>query len=134
VDFLKISLYQFKTEELRINLLDKYVEIEANNLSGNNNSRNHCEDSRRTSLNSLKENILGNTSFLMNRTLSKNEIKVERDEKRCEIQCELNSLGLCDFIIELFCKSDEFSGRLFRESVLLAIALLEGGNNQVQVL
>jgi len=54
----------------------------------------------------------------------------ERDLKRLEIQCELNSQGASDLVVDLF--MSDVSNKVFKENVLLAIALLEGGNTQVQ--
>lgn len=54
----------------------------------------------------------------------------ERDIRRLEIQYELNAQGASDLVIDLF--MSDISNKVFKESVLLAIALLEGGNTQVQ--
>jgi hypothetical protein len=54
----------------------------------------------------------------------------ERDLRRHEIQCELNSQGASDLVVDLF--MSDISNKVFKENVLLAIALLEGGNTQVQ--
>lgn len=55
----------------------------------------------------------------------------ERDQKRYKIQCELSAQGASDLVVDLF--MSEISNKVFKENVLLAIALLEGGNTQVQV-
>ena len=55
----------------------------------------------------------------------------ERDQKRNKIQCELSAQGASDLVVDLF--MSEISNKVFKENVLLAIALLEGGNTQVQV-
>ena len=55
----------------------------------------------------------------------------ERDLRRYEIQCELSMQGASDLVVDLF--MSEISNKVFKENVLLAIALLEGGNTQVQV-
>lgn len=55
----------------------------------------------------------------------------ERDLRRYEIQCELNSQGASDLVVDLF--MNDITNKVFKETVLLAIALLEGGNTQVQV-
>jgi hypothetical protein len=53
-------------------------------------------------------------------------------DKRCkEIQHELNQQGVCDFVIDLF--MSDTSNKIFKENILLGIALLEGGNSEVQV-
>jgi hypothetical protein len=56
----------------------------------------------------------------------------ERDLRRYEIQCELNNQGASDLVVDLF--MSDISNKVFKENVLLAIALLEGGNTQVQVI
>jgi len=56
----------------------------------------------------------------------------DRDVKRYEIQCELNNQGASDLVVDLF--MSDISNKVFKETVLLAIALLEGGNTQVQVI
>ncbi len=58
------------------------------------------------------------------------EERSERDLERCKVQCMLNSQGACDFVIELF--TSNISNTTFKENLLLAIALLEGGNPQIQ--
>lgn len=55
----------------------------------------------------------------------------ERDQKRYKIQCELNAQGASDLVVDLF--MSDLSSKVFKENVLLAIALLEGGNTIVQV-
>ena len=55
----------------------------------------------------------------------------ERDQRRYEIQCELNVQGASDLVVDLF--MSDISNKVFKENVLLAIALLEGGNTNVQV-
>ncbi len=54
----------------------------------------------------------------------------DRDLKRYQIQCELNNQGASDLVVDLF--MSDISNKVFKENVLLAIALLEGGNSQVQ--
>lgn len=54
----------------------------------------------------------------------------DRDLRRLEIQCELNNQGASDLIVDLF--MSDISNKVFKENVLLAIAMLEGGNDQVQ--
>ena len=55
----------------------------------------------------------------------------QKDFRLHEIQCELNIQGASDLVIDLFI--NDSSNKIFKENVLLAIALLEGGNTQVQV-
>jgi inositol 1,4,5-triphosphate receptor type 1 len=121
------------TEELRRNLLDKY--LERKETSSVNSELEKPE--RRISLESLRNNLLApikNVSGGENVPSGKlfEKKKDECDEmKRHRVQCDLNDLGASDLVIDLF--TSEISNNLFKESVLLAIALLEGGNNQVQV-
>jgi hypothetical protein len=64
--------------------------------------------------------------------ISMNSDSSERKNiRRYEIQCELNNQGASDLIVDLFV--NDVSHKIFKEIVLLAIALLEGGNNIVQV-
>ena len=49
-----------------------------------------------------------------------------------KIQTELNDQGATDFVIELF--MSDISNKVFRENINLAVALLEGGKGNVQVL
>ena len=56
--------------------------------------------------------------------------KSERDMKRYKIQCKLNNQGTCNLAIELF--TTNISNAIFKENLLLVIALLEGGNSSVQ--
>ncbi len=62
------------------------------------------------------------------RDLEQNDRKLLQ---RLEIQCELNSQGASDLVVDLF--MSDISHKVFKETVLLAIALLEGGNTNVQV-
>lgn len=48
-----------------------------------------------------------------------------------EVQCRLDREGASDLVIDLIMNAT--SDRLFQESILLAIALLEGGNPVIQV-
>lgn len=54
----------------------------------------------------------------------------DRELRRFQIQCELNTQGASDLVVDLF--MSDISNKVFKENVLLAIALLEGGNSQVQ--
>lgn len=54
----------------------------------------------------------------------------ERDLKRYKMQCKLNNQGACDLVIDLF--TTNISNIIFKENLLLVIALLEGGNSLVQ--
>lgn len=48
-----------------------------------------------------------------------------------EVQCHLDREGASDLVIDLIMNAT--SDRIFQESILLAIALLEGGNPVIQV-
>lgn len=48
-----------------------------------------------------------------------------------EVQCHLDKEGASDLVIDLIMNTT--SDRVFQESILLAIALLEGGNTTIQV-
>lgn len=48
-----------------------------------------------------------------------------------EVQCHLDREGASDLVIDLIMNTN--SDRVFHESILLAIALLEGGNTTIQV-
>lgn len=110
-----------KAEELRKNLLTKY--LEDNDDSG---------DSKRSgSTSSIGSSIKAKTNEISSFNVKNLEEEDERDLKRYEIQCELNNQGASDLVIDLF--MSDISNKVFKESVLLGIALLEGGNTQVQV-
>ena len=68
------------------------------------------------------------TGGVNKRDLEQNDRKLL---KRLEIQCELNAQGASDLVVDLF--MSDISPKVFKETVLLAIALLEGGNTNVQV-
>ena len=125
-------MINFKTEELRKNLLEKYLEIDEAELKEN-------QSTRRTSFQTIKGNFLNlsdsSASGLENeavKLLEKKEKKeCNNESKRARMQCVFNELGVSDLVIDLF--TSEISSKLFKESMLLAIAMLEGGNRQVQV-
>lgn len=48
-----------------------------------------------------------------------------------EVQCHLDKEGASNLVIDLIMNAS--SDRVFHESILLAIALLEGGNTTIQV-
>ena len=64
-----------------------------------------------------------------------NKRDIEQNDRkllqRIEIQCELNAQGASDLVVDLF--MSDVSQKVFKETVLLSIALLEGGNTSVQV-
>lgn len=48
-----------------------------------------------------------------------------------EIQCQLDNVGTSELVIDLIVSTK--NDRVFEESILLGIALLQGGNTQIQV-
>lgn len=48
-----------------------------------------------------------------------------------DVQCHLDKEGASDLVIDLIMNAT--TDRVFHESILLAIALLEGGNTTIQV-
>ena len=111
---------------MRKSLLTKYVEDESEDedqLNGNKTKSGvEAKEAPQSSLQSVQSN-----SF----NIKDVEEQDELDIKRYEIQCELNNQGASDLVVDLF--MSEVSNKVFKENVLLAIALLEGGNTQVQV-
>lgn len=49
-----------------------------------------------------------------------------------EIQCQLDNVGASELVIDLIVNTK--NDQVFEESVLLGIALLQGGNTQIQVI
>lgn len=48
-----------------------------------------------------------------------------------ETQCQLDNVGATELVIDLIVNTK--NDRVFEESILLGIALLQGGNTQIQV-
>jgi len=70
--------------------------------------------------------IAGSNSVLSFQSiLRRTELSLE------EVQCHLKAEGATDLVINLIIGN--YSERIFHESVLLGIALLEGGNHDNQV-
>jgi hypothetical protein len=69
--------------------------------------------------------------ILTNRGLTVFSLEEETTEQLRSIQNELNKQGASDLVVELFIS--ESSINILEESIRLAIALLEGGNTEVQV-
>ena len=90
------------------------------------NSSSSSETSKSTGIAAIADS--GPTSSFNIKNMDEDE---ERDLRRYEIQCELNNQGASDLVVDLF--MNDISNKVFKETVLLAIALLEGGNTQVQV-
>ncbi len=108
--------------------MSKYIE------NDNTNDNNHsAKDSNKSD---LKSNLSINNSQIDSKSSNSFNIKDEEEEdeleaRRYEIQCELNNQGASDLVVDLF--MSDTTNKVFKETVLLAIALLEGGNTQVQV-
>ncbi len=75
-----------------------------------------------------KQTSTNNSIDAIKRDFDSNDRKTLR---RYEVQCDLNSQGASDLVVDLF--MNDVSQKVFKEIVLLAIALLEGGNSVVQV-
>ena len=59
---------------------------------------------------------------------------LDSDKPGCsvvEIQCLLDNVGASELVIDLIVNTK--NDRVFEESILLGIALLQGGNTQIQV-
>lgn len=151
--------FRLKAEDLRKNLLTKYLTEEETTSSTENKRVNSTSNTSNLNL-SLKSNSSSsshsstsstgskiiincgtvNTHLSLNLSATETvanpfnlkdlEEQDERDVRRLEIQYELNNQGASDLVIDLF--MSDISNKVFKESVLLAIALLEGGNTQVQ--
>ena len=81
---------------------------------------------------SVKSNSINCTCPTPSVTDAAVPLHIDMQDKRCkEIQHELNEQGVCDFVIDLF--MSDTSNKIFKENILLGIALLEGGNSEVQV-
>ncbi len=117
---------------MKKNLLAKYIEEDYSNAS---------------EFSKFKTQIFSPTPFFKSNSIKsgnseepvspsfyvKDEENLEQKDIRLhEIQCELNVQGASDLVIDLFI--NDSSNKIFKENVLLAIALLEGGNTQVQVI
>jgi hypothetical protein len=126
---------------LRSNLLKKYIDSDQfdhgvgaaqfGRKSRNSSSSSSISDSKSSQSSASTaagSSESGGASSFNIKNLDEEE---ERDLRRYEIQCELNSQGASDLVVDLF--MNDISNKVFKETVLLAIALLEGGNTQVQV-
>ena len=109
---------------MRKNLLAKYIE----NDSDDSDSSLHKKNNSQKVIQEGQADSNAATPF----NIKDLEEQDDRDVKRYEIQCELNNQGASDLVVDLF--MSDISNKVFKETVLLAIALLEGGNTQVQVI
>lgn len=109
---------------MRKNLLTKYIEEDETqtDLYSNRKNANAAQQNK---------NLINVDSSANSFNIKDLEDQDERDIRRYEIQCELNNQGASDLVVDLF--MSEISNKVFKENVLLAIALLEGGNTNVQV-
>ena len=140
------SLPPLKAEDLRKNLLKKYIEVEPSDSELARRSQGNSGGGGGFSLN-IPASLLHAQSQAAKASAKaaassddcggggeQDEMDDEQDERdlrRYEIQCELSMQGASDLVVDLF--MSEISNKVFKENVLLAIALLEGGNTQVQV-
>ena len=114
---------------MRKNLLSKYVEDEKEEEAQMVENKGKGSVGAKTQPQS--HNQAASTSSTNSFNIKDLEEQDELDIKRYEIQCELNNQGASDLVVDLF--MSDVSNKVFKENVLLAIALLEGGNTQVQV-
>lgn len=114
-----------KASNLRKHLLKKYIECEPANNSVTASS-NQSTSSRNNSLLLLS---LNDDSKQANK--KDHDSQEYHEELRHKTQCNLNEQGASDLVIDIF--TNDVSNFVFKETVLLSIALLEGGNTEVQV-
>lgn len=116
---------------MRRNLLSKYVERDENSpgeVHFKSGDAKVGSDSGKLAANTQSVALSGPQSSSFN--IKDLEEENELDARRYEIQCELNMQGASDLVVDLF--MSDVTNKVFKETVLLAIALLEGGNTQVQ--
>ncbi len=115
-------------------MLKKYLNTNEANVSSLLNETNERikPNNRKNSSHSPKNILTHTTHPLKSKNDASNESKESdnRDSKRYEWQCKLSENGCSDLVVELF--MSDISNRIFKETLLLAIALLEGGNSLVQ--
>lgn len=61
------------------------------------------------------------------------EVVEQKKSKLYDLQCRFDSSGASDLVIDMLMRNDDLFEKLFKEALLLGIALLEAGNSQVQV-
>lgn len=139
--YLSVDESQNISEGKRGNHSNLSTSISALNLSLKSNSSGSNSSSSNTSLALKNLNLSTGTvnTHVSNSSVEQTinpfnlkdlEEQDERELRRLEIQYELNNQGASDLVIDLF--MSDISNKVFKESVLLGIALLEGGNTQVQ--
>lgn len=119
---------------MRSNLLKKYIDedqYDHGSSSLSSSSSSYGRKSRNSSSSSESGGSSSSGSGAGSFNIKNLDDDEERDQRRYEIQCELNSQGASDLVVDLF--MNDISNKVFKETVLLAIALLEGGNTHVQV-
>ncbi len=113
-------------------MLSKYLEKEDENENKKSEHLNSNDflvnKSYGSNLQQLSDPKLFPHSFNIKNAEEENELEMHRHE----IQCELNSQGASDLVVDIF--MSDTTNKVFKENVLLAIALLEGGNTLVQVI
>ncbi len=112
---------------MRQNLLKKYIEEDSSENESLYANKKNLNNKNNPNNGNNKNEGSSNDSF----NIKDEEEENETDVLRYEIQCELNDQGASDLVVDLF--MSDSSNKIFKETVLLAIALLEGGNTQVQV-
>jgi hypothetical protein len=114
-----------------VNLSSLNLSLKSNNNS-NISSNNNNNSSKIHNTGTVNTHLTYNSSESPANPFNLKDLEEqdEQDIRRLEIQCELNNQGASDLVIDLF--MSDISNKVFKESVLLAIALLEGGNTQVQ--
>lgn len=129
IAFLILFLFlNKKAEDLRKNLLAKYIENDADDSDSSSHKKSSSQKTNQEGQSDPNGVVLAVAPF----NIKDLEEQDDRDVKRYEIQCELNNQGASDLVVDLF--MSDISSKVFKETVLLAIALLEGGNTQVQVI
>lgn len=113
---------------MRKNLLAKYIENDSDDSDSSSHKKSHSQKTNQEGQSDSNGVGLATAPF----NIKDLEEQDDRDVKRYEIQCELNNQGASDLVVDLF--MSDISNKVFKETVLLAIALLEGGNTQVQVI
>ncbi|XP_062843047.1 inositol 1,4,5-trisphosphate receptor type 1 isoform X3 [Trichomycterus rosablanca] len=85
---------------------------------------------RRDSLTSFSNGPLGTGAQCKAATAAGSTVGARGEISLAEVQCHLDKEGASDLVIDLIMNAT--SDRIFQESILLAIALLEGGNPVIQ--
>jgi hypothetical protein len=117
---------------LRLNLLSKYIEKEESNGQATKPHNESLNNNEFSLIKSPLKQIPTDSKLLINSfNIKDSEEENELEMHKHDIQCELNLQGASDLVVDLF--MIDTTNKVFKENVLLAIAMLEGGNTQVQV-